>query len=182
MAERPYVTIFGSSRPLPEEPLYALAEELGFRLAQAGYNVCNGGYGGVMEASARGCRRGGGRSLGVPLAGVGAPNAYLDALAPAADLFERLRRLVEIGSAYVVLPGGTGTLVEVALVWELAYKGWGMRKPIWVWAPFWEPLIRLIDAEPGLETRAQGMRPSSLLKPVGSIDEILSELSALRLH
>lgn len=175
--DRPYIAIFGSSRVRPGDPLYALAEKLGFRLAQAGYNVCNGGYGGVMEASARGCRRGGGRALGVPIAGSGTPNAYVDELAPARDLWERLRTLVETGSGYVVLPGGTGTLLELAMVWELAYKGWARSAPIWVWEPFWGPVLQRIQSEPASEGLAPGLNPLDLLRPVGTIEEILIDLS-----
>lgn len=126
------VSVFGSSLPEPGSPTYETAYRIGRLLGVAGYTLINGGYGGTMEASARGARDAGGRSVGITVTRFRTcgPNPYVDTVLEEPDLFHRLASLVQLGQWYVVLPGSTGTLVELALVWEFLNKGFTTRKTI----------------------------------------------------
>jgi len=117
------VTIFGGSRFREGDKEYELACELGGKLAKAGYTVCNGGYGGVMEASARGAKEAGGKTVGVTTGEFGGPaNLWIHEEIRMKKWVKRLFKLIELGDAYVVLDGGTGTLVELFVVWEMLNK------------------------------------------------------------
>jgi uncharacterized protein (TIGR00730 family) len=117
------VTVFGSAQPQPGSAAYEQAQDLGRRLAQAGIAVVNGGYAGTMEGVSRGAAEAGGRARGVTCAafdkGRSGGNAYLSEVIHTPDLLARLRKLVELGDAYLVLDGGVGTLLELFLVWNL---------------------------------------------------------------
>lgn len=146
------ITVFGSSRPRPGDTAYRLACEVGRTVARTGWTLVNGGYGGTMEASARGAQEAGGRVIGVTCQALGrsGPNAYVTEERPTASLEERLAMLVALGRAYVALPGGTGTLLEVARVWEFAHKGLGPPdRPILLMGSYWQPLLDMIrDQDP----------------------------------
>jgi uncharacterized protein (TIGR00730 family) len=142
------VTVFGSGDPAPGSDAYEQARAVGRVLAELGYAVANGGYGGTMEASARGAVEAGGRTLGVTCsAWRSRPNRYVQRVIATEDLRRRVATLVELGRAgYVVLPGGTGTLAELAWVWERLCKGLLPRRPFVCVGEFWQPLIDLIRA------------------------------------
>lgn len=111
----PAVTVFGSARFPESHRYYRLAREVGRRLAEAGYAVITGGGPGVMEAANRGAKEAGGLSVGcnITLRREQAPNAYLDDFVQFDHFFVRKVMLVKYSSAFVVLPGGFGTLDEV---------------------------------------------------------------------
>ncbi len=140
------VTIFGTSRCEPGDALYELAETLGRRLAEAGWTICNGGYGGTMEATARGAWQVGAETIGVTCRafGRGPANRYIVRRIDTDSLLERLGRLIELGDAFVVLPGGTGTLLELSAVWELTCKGLIRARPVVVWRRPWEAVVRAV--------------------------------------
>ncbi len=119
------VTVFGSSRVRPGSAAYETAHAVGTCIARHGCELVNGGYGGTMEAAARGAREAGGEVVGITVRtfDYAPPNPFLSRRIETADLFERLARLVDLGDLYVVMPGGTGTLLEFSLVWELQNKG-----------------------------------------------------------
>src|SRR5437763_16461998 len=113
------VTVFGSSLPGPESAAYADARRLGRLLAESGFGVANGGYAGLMEASARGAREAGGHTIGVTCTvWPQAANPWIVEEVRANSFPERIMKLIHLGAAYVVLPGGTGTLAELALSWD----------------------------------------------------------------
>jgi uncharacterized protein (TIGR00730 family) len=143
------ITLFGSSQPKEGEPAYRSAYDLGFALATAGWTVCNGGYGGTMEAAAKGAKDAGGSTIGVTctIFGRSGPNPYLDRVIETCDLFTRLTQLIELGQAYVVLPGGSGTLVELAIVWELIAKRLMAPKPAILLGNFWKTVIETAALE-----------------------------------
>jgi len=141
------VSVFGSNDAREGGADYETARAVGRILAQLGYDVANGGYGGAMEASARGAKEAGGRTIGVTCS-VWSPsaNAYIDETIVAADWVQRLTKLVEIGrGGYVVLPGATGTLVELAVVWEQMCKKLLARRPVVCVGEFWRPVIETIS-------------------------------------
>lgn len=124
------VTIFGSHDTREGERDYERGRLLGKQLAASGYTVCNGGYGGIMEATARGAKEGTGQTIGVTTKDFGGPvNRWIDQEIKMAKWSERLFRLIELGDAYVIFDGGTGTLVELFVVWEMSNKKF-FTKPI----------------------------------------------------
>ncbi len=147
------VTIFGSSLPTEGSLAYAQALRLGRLLAEAGLAICNGGYTGLMEASARGAREVGGHTVGVTCAVWPFPaNAWVAEEVRTRSFSERIMTLIERGDAYLVLPGGTGTLAELALSWEMMNKASlsktvGGRKPLLVLSPYWQPVIDCLNQE-----------------------------------
>jgi hypothetical protein len=156
------ITIFGSSLPGEASATYREAERLGKLLAEAGYAVCNGGYSGLMEASARGARQSRGHTIGITCVLWPRPaNPYIVEEVRTQSFPERLMTLIERGDAYIVLPGGTGTLAELALAWEMMNKGSlsatvGGRKPLLVMSPYWQPVIDCLRQEGELNDRDSG--------------------------
>ncbi len=140
----PTISVFGSSSPQPASPDYEEARELGLRLAQAGFTVCSGGYYGAMEAVSRGAREGGGRAIGLttPFYRL-EPNGYLDEVIEYESWKERLFALIERGDGYVVLKGGTGTMLELAPVWECLNKRAIPPRPC-VAMGFWAPVLECV--------------------------------------
>lgn len=139
------VAVFGSSEPREGEILYAVARDVGRELARAGHVVATGGYGGVMEAACRGAQEAGGRTIGVTCAIFDRrPNPYLTREIGTADLHERQRTLVDLASAYVVLPGKSGTLSELTLVWALRRAGSLERRPVVLLGAGWRSLLQVL--------------------------------------
>ena len=149
------VTVFGSSRPREGDADYADARELGAVLATNGLVVCSGGYGGVMEAVSRGAKEAGGRTLGITAAFFHArANRWIDEQVRMKSWQERLFELVRRGRGYVACKGGTGTLVELAVVWEMLNKGVMRGKPFVVLGEFWRPVLeRVREVEKGHPSR-----------------------------
>jgi len=137
--------VFGSNSPQEGEPDYAEARALGRLLAQAGYVVATGGYFGTMEAASRGAREAGGYVIGVTTSRFDGmrlqPNAYLDEEIKLPTLFQRLHHLVTMAAAWVALPGGIGTLSEVALAWSLMQVGEMQRQPFVLVGEQWRTTI-----------------------------------------
>jgi uncharacterized protein (TIGR00730 family) len=142
---RAIVTVFGSSRPREEEEQYAEALTLGAELAGKGFVVCTGGYGGVMEAVSRGVKEAGGETLGITARFFRArANKWVDEEIRMTSWQERLFELIKRGRGYVVCRGGTGTLVELAVVWEMLNKGAMAKRPLVVLGDFWQPVIERV--------------------------------------
>ncbi len=181
--EERIVSVFGSSRPTPGDQEYRSAQDLGAHLARAGYTVCNGGYGGTMEASARGAREAGGETIGVicaPFGGIA--NPYITRTVITATLTERLTKLIEFGDAYIILRGSTGTLLELAAVWEFMNKKLMQQRPIILLGTFWKNVIDTL----GNELIHEGnLRTSSLVTfaydPAGCL-EILAKSAPQKAH
>ena len=144
------ISIFGTSKASPDSAAYKTAYELGESLARAGFTIANGGYGGTMLASAEAAAKAGGNVIGVTCTAFkrGRANEYVSREISTNSLNERLNKLIEVGDGYVVLPGSTGTLLELAAVWELKNKGFlDGGKPIILLGEFWRPLVKLMAAE-----------------------------------
>ncbi|UCD36138.1 MAG: TIGR00730 family Rossman fold protein [Nitrospiraceae bacterium] len=111
----PCVTVFGSARFCEDHPYYQLARQLGSALARSGYSVMTGGGPGIMEAANRGAREAGGFSIGcnIQLPMEQKPNPYLDRFIEFEHFFVRKVMLVKYSSAFVLMPGGFGTLDEL---------------------------------------------------------------------
>jgi uncharacterized protein (TIGR00730 family) len=146
------VSVFGTGRAQAGEPAYILAEQAGRALAQAGFASANGGYRGTMHAAAKGAAEAGGTVIGVTCCAFknSVANEFVTREVVTHTLEERLHKLIEVGRAYVVLPGGTGTLLELASVWELKNKGFlDHSRPVILVSDFWKPVVDLVaDDDP----------------------------------
>ena len=156
------VTIFGSSQVGPNHAVYQDALKIGKALAQAGYTVMSGGYFGVMEAVSKGAKMAGGRVIGVTTDQIGLqfnvqPNSYLDEIVNYADLRDRLLHMVEHADGYLALPGGIGTLHEIAETWELMRIGGVPRRPFVCYGPIWAEIIAIMEGSPFLGDGYHGM-------------------------
>jgi hypothetical protein len=146
---RPAVSIFGSSRFGPGNPFYALAEALARELSDAGFSVISGGGPGLMEAVNKGAYAGKSSSVGlnIRLPHEQATNPYQDVSLNFRHFFARKVMFVKYASAYVVLPGGFGTLDELAEILTLVQTGKSPRIPILlVGSDFWRGLVDWLSA------------------------------------
>ena len=123
----PIICVFGSSQPAEGTADYENARAVGHALAERGCVVATGGYRGIMEGVSRGAKDAGGRTVGVItefFMGIRLePNAWVDEEITMPDYTSRLMKLMEIGDGYIVMPGGSGTLSEMFLCWELMKNG-----------------------------------------------------------
>lgn len=164
------ITVFGSSRPLEDHADYQEARSLGRALGAAGFAVCSGGYGGVMEAVSRGSKESGGKTFGVTAAFFQrSANPWIDTEIRVNSWQERLFELIRLADGYVTCKGGTGTLVELAVVWEMLNKSVIASKPVVVLGEFWTPILdRIREVElghPGLWGEANGALVHAVTTP-----------------
>jgi uncharacterized protein (TIGR00730 family) len=141
--ENKCITVFGSARFKEDHPYYRLARDLGRELANAGYGVMTGGGPGIMEAANRGAKEAGGLSLGcnIKLPHEQKPNPYLDQFIEFEHFFIRKVMLIKYSNAFVVMPGGFGTLDEAFEVVTLVQTGKLEEFPIiGMGGNFWEHL------------------------------------------
>jgi uncharacterized protein (TIGR00730 family) len=156
---KPSVSIFGSSRTSENHPYYKLAEEIARLLSDAGFSVVSGGGPGIMEAANKGAYAGKSPSIGlnIDIPSEQLSNPYQDIPLNFRHFFSRKVMFVKYASAYVVLPGGFGTLDELAEILTLVQTGKTRRIPIiLVHSPFWEGLLAWLK---------------NTLIPEGTIDE-----------
>lgn len=143
-AIRPAVSIFGSARTPPDSPYYKLTEEIARKLSDAGFSVISGGGPGIMEAANKGAFSGKSPSVGlnIELPHEQSANAYQDISQTFRHFFARKHMFVKFASAYVVMPGGFGTLDELLEALTLIQTGKSRKIPIiLVHAPFWRGLL-----------------------------------------
>lgn len=153
-----FVTIFGSSIPRPGDTEYETAFQLGKRFAENEINVCSGGFQGIMDAVSKGAVENGAQAIGVTLDLYNSmPSRYLTKEIRCNSLFERLNNLLEIGNAFVVLQGGTGTLLELALVWEFMNKGLMNEKPFVCHNSMWKSIVEIMEKQILKEKRKTGL-------------------------
>jgi uncharacterized protein (TIGR00730 family) len=140
----PCVTVFGSARFAPGSPHYELGREIGRRIAGLGLTTMTGGGPGIMEAANRGAKEAGGRSIGcnIVLPHEQKPNPYVDRFVEFRYFFVRKVMLVKYSDAFVVLPGGFGTLDELfealTLVQTRKIPGFPV---VLMGVAYWTPLI-----------------------------------------
>ncbi|MGV3581471.1 MAG: TIGR00730 family Rossman fold protein [Methylophilus sp.] len=140
----PAVSIFGSARTKPDQPYFKLTEEIAKLLSDSGFSVISGGGPGIMEAANRGAFAGTGPSIGLnielPLEQSG--NPFQDVSLSFKYFFMRKTMFVKYASAYIVLPGGFGTLDELMEAVTLVQTGKSRKIPIiLVGSTFWAGLI-----------------------------------------
>ncbi|HEY5731082.1 MAG TPA: LOG family protein [Anaerolineales bacterium] len=129
------ISVFGGSQPKEGDSAYTEAMELGRLLAQRGHTVLTGGYIGTMEAVSRGAYEAGGHVIGVTCEDIEAwrkvaPNRWVKEERRKKTLSERLQVLIQDCDAALALPGGAGTLTEIALMWNLIIVESRHRSPL----------------------------------------------------
>ena len=145
LAELPRaVSVFGSARTRPEAPEYATARELGGALADAGWAVITGGGPGIMEAANRGCSEAGGLSvgLGIELPFEQSLNQWVDLGLEFRYFFARKTMFVKYAQAFVILPGGFGTMDELFEALTLVQTRKVNQFPVVLMgSAYWQPLV-----------------------------------------
>jgi hypothetical protein len=143
-AIRPAVSIFGSARTPPDSPYYKLTEDIARQLSDAGFSVISGGGPGIMEAANKGAFHGKSPSVGlnIQLPNEQVANGYQDISQTFRHFFARKYMFVRFANAYVVMPGGFGTLDELLEALTLIQTGKSQKIPIiLVHEPFWRGMI-----------------------------------------
>ena len=173
----PLISIFGSSRATEDQPVYRDAMRLGRTLAEAGFVIVNGGYGGLMEATSIGAADAGGHVIGVTAPDVfpdrAGANASISAEETATSIAARIARVVDMADATVTLPGSIGTFAEFVVAWNTCFVApfRGDRpKPNIVVGPTWRRLVEQISDEIGADR--------SLVTCVDSMSEAAETLKA----
>jgi len=147
---QPAVAIFGSARITPEHPYYRLAEDLAKRLSEAGFSVISGGGPGIMEAANKGAYAGTSPSVGlnIQLPHEQSANAFQDVSHTFQHFFARKVMFVKLSCAFVMMPGGFGTLDELMEVLTLVQTGKIRRVPIiLVNSKFWGGLLEWVRGQ-----------------------------------
>lgn len=143
----PCVTVFGSARFKEDHPYYKMARDVGAGLAKCGFTVMTGGGPGIMEAANRGAREAGGPSVGcnIELPTEQQPNPYLDRWVDFRYFFVRKVMLVKYSYAFIVLPGGFGTLDEIFETATLMQTDKIEEFPIVLMGrEYWKPVIDFV--------------------------------------
>lgn len=142
------ITVFGSGEINSGNPLYSEAELVGKLLAENGLVVCCGGYGGTMEAVCKGAKSVKGKTIGITVDFPGSvPNDYVDENVVMPNWVERLMELIAIGDSYVVLKGGSGTLVEISTLIEMMNRKIMKEKQIIFYGNFWKDVIKTLKQD-----------------------------------
>jgi len=178
----PAVTVFGSARTRPDDPLYETARGIGRRLADAGYAVITGGGPGAMEAANRGCREGGGLSVGcnIELPHEQGMNPYVDLGVEFRYFFARKVMFVKYADGFVILPGGFGTLDELFEALTLIQTGKVRHFPvILVGRSYWAGLLDWMR-DTLLRTGSIAESDLSLFHVTDDPDEVVGLISAGR--
>jgi hypothetical protein len=186
------VTVFGGSKAAEGSAAYAQARDLGRSLAAMGCTVLTGGYTGTMEAVSRGATEQGGHVVGVTCVDVErtfqrSVNGWVREEWKKPTLLERLETLIRNCDAAMALPGGPGTLTEIALTWNLMIVGGLTRRPLiligneWrrVWDEFFAELgeyiparqreLVLFAADAAAAVRLLGSTQAPASRPVGTV-------------
>ena len=141
------IGVFGSSLPREGSAAYEEARAVGREIARRGGRVVCGGYGGIMEAACRGAAQERGSSLGVLLGEGGEGNRWLTERLREPDLAARLRRLRDESDAWIFLPRGLGTMLEIVWMAESMVKGDVAPRPFILLGDFWRPTVETALAE-----------------------------------
>jgi len=175
----PCVTVFGSARFQEDSPFYALGREVGAGLARLGFTVMTGGGPGIMEAANRGAKEAGGRTVGcnIVLPEEQRLNPYLDVCVTFRHFFVRKVMLVKYSYAFVVMPGGLGTVDELFEASTLIQTRKIENFPIVVvGSDYWRPLRSLLDEMVRVGTIAP--EDLKLLLFTDSVDEAMAHIKA----
>ncbi len=174
------VSIFGSARTKKNDKYYKLAERIAYRLAKEGYSIITGGGSGIMEAANKGAKTAGGNSIGlnIDIPAEQVPNKYITELISFHYFFVRKVMFVKYASAFVIMPGGFGTLDELCESLTLIQTRKIKRFPvILVGSDFWQNFRKWI--EEGLLQRGYISKDDlSIFSIVDTVDEVVNIIKA----
>ncbi|HET9796017.1 MAG TPA: TIGR00730 family Rossman fold protein [Thermoanaerobaculia bacterium] len=173
----PCVCVFGSARFKEDHPYYAVAREMGRRIAKLGFTVMTGGGPGIMEAANRGARDVGGPSIGcnIELPMEQKPNPYLDRWITFHHFYMRKVMMVKYSYAFVVMPGGLGTLDELFESLTLIQTKKILSFPVVVMEKsFWAPMTEMLEKMVAEATIAP--EDLHLILLTDSIDEAIAHI------
>jgi len=173
----PCVTVFGSARFPETHPFYALAREVGGRLARLGFTVMTGGGPGIMEAANRGAKEAGGFSVGcnIALPEEQKLNPYVDRAVTFQHFFVRKVMLVKYSYAFVVMPGGVGTLDELFESLTLIQTRKIDNFPVVLMGrEYWQPLHQMMETMVAAGTVSR--EDLSLLLVTDSVHEAMKHI------
>lgn len=176
----PCVTMFGSARTQENDPHYQLARRMGAEVARLGFTVMTGGGPGIMEAANRGAREAGGRSVGcnIELPFEQKPNAYLDRSVTMHYFFVRKTLLVKYSYAFVVFPGGAGTVDELFEALTLIQTGKIEQFPIIVMGlDYWREMMGFL-----VKMAEAGTISARDLQLIYATDSVEDAIAHLRRH
>jgi len=156
------ITVYGSSKVRPGDNDYEASLLVGRKLAEAGYAVMTGGYYGVMEAISKGAHEAGGHVIGAITDQIGKrynlkPNPYVKEVINYPKLRDRILHMIEKADGYVAMPGGVGTLHEIAETWELMRVGGAPVRPFVCYGTLWKTVIDALHDSPYLGDGYEGM-------------------------
>src|ERR1700737_3480556 len=173
MKKEMIVSVFGSSRPRENDSDYAEARELGRALARKGFAICTGAYGGTMEAGFRGAKEAGGKTYGVTAEFFPAAKANegVDVEIRVKTWQERLFEIIRLGDGFVACKGGTGTLAELAVTWEMINKAVMPPKPFVALGEFWQPILKCVRAVETGQKNPWAEGNAQILKTVATPEE-----------
>ena len=143
------VSVFGSARTGPDDPMYQAAQETARLLARAGYAIITGAGPGIMEAANRGAKLGGGRSIGcnIELPFEQGTNPYVDTVVHFRYFFVRKTMFIKYSNAYLIFPGGFGTLDELSEALTLIQTGKINQFPVILFGRhYWAGLVRWLTS------------------------------------
>ncbi|MBV9880200.1 MAG: TIGR00730 family Rossman fold protein [Gemmatirosa sp.] len=180
------VTVFGSARTGPDDPQYAAAQEVGRLLAEAGFAVITGAGPGIMEAANKGARAGGGRSVGcnIELPFEQGANPYVDTLVNFRYFFVRKTMFIKYSVAFVIFPGGFGTLDELFEAITLIQTGKIYQFPVILFGRhYWAGLIRWLQSRVLVEGKISAGDIDLMLMtddPHEAVDAVVAAYAAQR--
>ncbi len=173
----PCVTVFGSARFKEDHPDYSLAREVGSALANIGFTVMTGGGPGIMEAANRGAKDAGGASIGcnIVLPFEQKPNPYLDKMIEFRYFFIRKVMLIKYSYAFVVLPGGVGTMDELFEALTLIQTRKILDFPVVLMArAYYQPMIEYLEMM--VRERTIGEADLKLVMLTDSVEEAMAHI------
>ena len=173
----PCVTVFGSARFKEDHPFYALARQVGAGLTDIGFTVMTGGGPGIREAANRGAREAGGRSIGcnITLPQEQQANPYLDQVLTFRYFFIRKVMLVKYSYAFIVMPGGVGTMDELFEALTLIQTKKILSFPVVLMGEeYWHPLVDLLKRM--VEAGTISPADLDLVMVTDSVDEAMAHV------
>ena len=163
------ISYFGFADAAPNDPLYKEAYECSKFLTEKGFVAINGGGPGVMRAVSEGAKAAGGKAIGVTFYPEDItnyegrdPENPMDEEVETKNYLERTMKLLELGDAYVIFRGGTGTISEFGMAWGLARLYFGHHKPLILYGEFWNEVVR--DFKKNMRIRPEDLKVYKVVK------------------
>lgn len=160
--------------------------EIGKTLAEEGYTIISGGFGGTMEQISKGAKLGGGKAIGItcyifPDVKNLNVNRYVDEEIRTTSLFERIETMMQLSDAFVALPGGTGTLLEISAILDNVNKGLIPFKPIICFGNYWRSIAKPLEdvniTSKTIRKQFKFNKTADLLHFVETIEELITVLN-----